>query len=47
MMQHHLLQIPGGWMVAQNHFYDIDPTEVLVDDRLDFPFVDDILQLNK
>lgn len=33
-------------MVAQNHFFDITPGEVLDGDRLDFPFVEDILQLH-
>ncbi len=46
MMRLHPLQIPGGWMVAQNHFYDITPADVLDGDRLDFPFVEDILQLS-
>ena len=32
-------------MVAQNHFFDIDPADTLDGDRLDFPFVEDILQL--
>ena len=46
VMRHHPLQIPSGWMVAQNHFYDVTPVDALLDDgRLDFPFVEDMLQL--
>lgn len=45
-MQHHTLQIPGGWLVAQNHFYNVSPAESVIGDRLDFPFVEDILQLH-
>jgi len=44
-MRHHPLQIPSGWLVAQNHFMDVAPAETLEGDRLDFPFVEDILQL--
>ncbi len=44
-MRLHPLQIPGGWTVVQNHFYDITPSDALDGDRLDFPFVEDILQL--
>ena len=46
MMQHHPLRIPSGWMVTQNHFYDIVPSEVLNEGRLDYPFVQDVLQLH-
>ena len=45
MMQHQSLRIPSGWLVAQNHFYDVTPSSVCSDGRLDFPFVQDILQL--
>ena len=45
-MRHHPLQIPSGWMVAQNHLYEVSPDDVLLEcGRLDFPFVEDILQL--
>ena len=44
-MRLHSLQIPGGWKVVQNHFYDITPVDALDGDRLDFPFIEDILQL--
>ncbi len=45
-MRHHPLQIPGGWIVAQNHFFDITPEAAMLESgRLDFPFVEDILQL--
>ncbi len=45
LMRLHPLQIPGGWNVLQNHFYDVTPAESVDGDRLDFPFVEDILQL--
>ncbi|MCA9071849.1 MAG: hypothetical protein KDA84_23135 [Planctomycetaceae bacterium] len=45
-MRHHALQIPAGWMVRQNHFYDITPAEALDGDWLGFPFSQDILQLH-
>lgn len=45
-MQHFPLRIPAGWMIAQNNFYDVAPNSVLNEGRLDFPFVQDILQLN-
>lgn len=45
-MRHHALQIPTGWLVVLNHFYEVAPADVLGDDgQLDFPFVQDILQL--
>lgn len=44
-MQLHSLQIPAGWMVDQNHFYDVSPAEALAGDRLKFPFVQDILHM--
>ncbi len=45
-MRLHPLEIPGGWMVAKNHFYNINPDEVRKGDRLGFPFIEDILQLS-
>ncbi len=44
-MQHHPLRVPGGWIVARNHFFDVAPADVLNGDQLGFPFVEDILQL--
>lgn len=46
MAPHHPLRIPAGWNVVQNNFIEISPSEVISDDgQLDYPFVEDILQL--
>lgn len=39
------LQIPGGWLVVFNHFYDVEPSEARNGDLLDFPFYQDILYM--
>ncbi len=44
-MKHVPLQVPAGWEIKQNHFYNVLVEEKLNGGLLDYPFYEDILYM--